>query len=267
MNLIELINDVQQAALSNFAGSIFPVYRFADGGDPVHIGTCFAFEYRERRFLVTAAHVMDHQDRGLLGFASTAERVPVEIQGQWHIVSPGDRSREEDPFDFAWHELTSVETPSVPCIPESALENTATPSSGLRLLTTIGFPVSKNKKIKPSERKSRSIVPIRSQYSNTEMTPTAYFQARGMSPSTHVAMKRESRAINSDGVEENTISHRGFSGGPLIYSGVTNSSISLGSQKVLGVILEGDDSSGTIVALRLSVLLRHIDTQIDATPD
>lgn len=266
MNSLELINVVQQIALNNFAGSIFPIYRFADGDDPVHIGTCFAFEYRKRRFLVTAAHVLDHKSHGALGFASTAERLPVEIKGQWHVVDPGDKPREEDPFDFAWHELTPDEIQSVPCVPESGLEDAVTPTNGLRLLTTIGFPVSKNKKIAPDKRRRRAIAPTRAQYSNTEMTPTAHFQARGMSPSTHVAMKRENRAINSDGVEQNTIGHKGFSGGPLIYSGLTNSPVSISSQKIVGVILEGDDSIGTIIALRLSVLLRHIDTQTAATP-
>lgn len=267
MNSLELIQAVQQIALNNFAGSIFPVYRFAEGDDPVHIGTCFAFEYRRRRFLVTAAHVIDHKARGYLGFASTTEREPVEVKGPWFIVDPGNLPREEDPFDFAWHELTPDEIQSVPCIPESGLEDTTTPASGLRLLTTIGFPVSKNKKINPSDRRRRVIAPTRAQYSNTEMTPAEYFQDRGMSPSTHVAMKRESRAFDSNGVGVNTIGHKGFSGGPLIYSALTNSPISISNQKVVGVILEGNDSIGTIVALRLSVLLRHIDTQIAAMPE
>ena len=259
MDSLELIRLVQQVALNNFAGSIFPVYRFNEGADPVHIGTCFAFEYRQRRFLATAAHVIDHKALGALGFASTAASVPVEIAGQWHIVNPGDRPREEDPFDFAWHELTSEEALRVPCIPTEKLEDADAPTSGLRLLTTIGFPVSKNKKIAPDNRRKGQIAPVRAQYSNTEMTPAAYYQARGMSIATHVAMKREQRAVDSNGVEDNTIGHRGFSGGPLIYAGLTNSPVSIDGQKIVGIILEGNEAIGTIVALRLSFLLRHID--------
>lgn len=262
MNASDLILEAQQTALNNFARSIFPIYRFDEGADPNHIGTCFAFEYRQRRFLVTAAHVMDHKSLGSLGFASTSENRPVEIKGEWHVVDPADKPRDEDPFDFAWHELTPDEVPSVPCIPASGIEDTASPAVGQRLLTMIGFPVSKNKKISPDSRRKKTLTPMRAQYTNLEMTPADYFEARGMSPKTHVAMKRENRSIDSSGVEENTIGHRGFSGGPLIYSGLTHSPTSISSQKVVGVVLEGDDLSETIIALRLSSLLRNIDSQI-----
>lgn len=262
MNASDLVRVVQQVALNNFAGSIFPVYRFTEGCDPIHIGTCFAFEYRQRRFLLTAAHVMDHKTLGQLAIASTSTQHLVDIKGQWHVVEPVDRTREEDPFDFAWHELTTDEVDSVPCIPESDLEDTHTPGVGLRLLTMIGFPVSKNKKITPDNRRKGKLSPVRAQYSDTETTPSQYFTDRGMSTATHVAMERGNRAIGSEGLEVNTIGHRGFSGGPLIYAGLTNSPVSIGDQKVVGVILEGDDSTGVIIALRLSVVLRHIDSQI-----
>lgn len=264
MEALELIGIVQQVALNGFAHAIFPVYKFDETADPVHIGTCFAFEHRGRRFLVTAAHVLDHKKQGPLGFASTAEKNPVQIVGEWHVVSPGHKPREEDPFDFAWHELTADEIAVVPCIAAVGLEDTQSPAVGLWLLTTIGFPVSKNKKISPDDRRKRRLSPKRAQYSNTELTPDEYYKARGMSSRTHVAMKREKRSIDSDGLEVNTIGHHGFSGGPLIYTGLTNSPVLIGDQKVVGLILEGDEEAGVLVALRISVVLRHIDSQIAA---
>lgn len=262
MNSRELIRDVQQAALENFAGSIFPIYRFSEGADPIHVGTCFAFEYKQRHFLVTAAHVIDHKTLGCLSFASTSGNRPIEIKGKWHIVNPGDRPRDDDPYDFAWHELTPDEVLRVPCIPASEIEDTDSPSIGVRFLTMIGFPVSKNKKLSPESRRKRTLNPVRAQYTDMEIRATDYFDRRGISSKTHVAMKRTDRSIDSNGVEENTIGHRGFSGGPLIHLGLTHSPASTSSQKVVGVVLEGDDSMATIVALRLSVLLRNIDYQI-----
>lgn len=63
-------------------------------------------------------------------------------------------------------------------------------------------------------------------------------------------------------MEDNSIGHHGFSGGPLIYAGLSNSPSAIGDQLIVGVILEGDDSHGVIVALRLSVVLRHIESQL-----
>lgn len=262
MEARELIGIVQQKALNTFARATFPVYKFDELADPVHIGTCFAFEYRDRRFLVTAAHVLDHDNQGRLGFASTAENRPMQILGEWHVVSPGDRPREEDPFDFAWHELTADEIAHVPCIAAVQLEDSESPAIGLRLLTMIGFPVSKNKKISPDARRKRRLSPKIAQYSNTELASDEHFKSKGMSSRTHLAVKREQRSIDSEGLEVNTIGHHGFSGGPLIYAGLTTSPTSFDDQKVVGIILEGNETFDVVFALRISVVLRHIDSQI-----
>ncbi|NYG31446.1 hypothetical protein HZU83_01880 [Sphaerotilus montanus] len=258
----ELINIIQQNALNNFAPAIFPIYLIADYGDPVHIGTCFAFEYKNRRFLVTAAHVVDHTKNGTLFFASPAGESLIGIAGEWHVAIPGSNPREEDPFDFAWHELTVDEKKNLPCIAAGQLEDVKSPASGMRMLIMIGFPASKNKKISPDNRRNRRLAPTRAQYLNIEIMPNEYFNARGMSPQTHVAITREQRSIDSAGEEVNTIGHHGFSGGPLIYAGLQKSPVLIEDQKVIGVVLEGDNKFGVVVALRMSVILRHIDTKI-----
>lgn len=262
MNAQILINNVQKIAFNTFSPAIFAVYKITESDVPTHIGTCFAFEYRGRRFLVTAAHVIDHKREGSLAFAATTGGELIEVLGAWHVVNPGDKPREEDPFDFAWHELTSEEIARVPCVPAAKIEDTRLPATGLRLLTMIGFPVSKNKKIPPADRKKRRLVPKRAQYSNTEIIPSEYFKERGMSQQSHIAMGREQRAIDSEGLEDNTIGHHGFSGGPMIYAGLTEPSVLSGDQKVVGVVLEGNEEIGVVIALRISVVLRHIDGQI-----
>lgn len=265
MNAQTLINNIQEIALKNFAPAIFAVYKIDGSNAPIYIGTCFAFEYRERRFLVTAAHVLDHQRDCMLAFASTTGGNPIPFSGAWHVASPGDKPREEDPFDFAWHELTPDEIARVPCVPAARIEDAQSPAAGLRLLTMIGFPVSKNKKISPADRKRRLLLSKIAQYSNTELIPNEYLKKRGMSPHSHVAMRRERRAIDNDGEQENTIGHQGLSGGPMIYTGLADPFVSIGDQKVVGVVLEGNEEIGVVIALRISVVLRHIDTRIAAS--
>lgn len=262
MTARELISIIQNIALTSFGASILPVYRF-DDEEPVHIGTCFAVEFADRRFLITAAHVLDHRKQGPLAVGAASEL--VEVQGTWFISNPGARPREDDPIDFAWHELTKDEATSLSCIPAAALEDSQGSSRGVRLLTMIGYPVSKNKKLSPEARKLRRIQPKRAQYTDTEAIDPAYFARRGMSALTHVAMKRSNRARENDGTVVNTISHRGLSGGPLIYTGLSISPPSIGNQLIVGIILEGDESGGVVVALRLSVVLHHIKSQLGIT--
>ena len=78
-----------------------------------------------------------------------------------------------------------------------------------------------------------------------------------MSTQSHVAIERDSRSVDLDDKADNTIAHRGLSGGPLIYLGLPEAASALEHQRIAGIILEGDKR--VIVALRLSVVLRHID--------
>lgn len=253
----------EQRAKDLLGPAIFPVYRFDDdeSADPVHVGTCFAIDYAQRRFLVTAAHVRDHQTtgKGELGFGTRGGEPPFFVSGTWHVADRGDKSREDDPLDFAWCELTAEERADVSAIDVTLLEDAPRSTQEPRVLTMIGFPVSKNKKLAQENRRKGQIRPNKAQYSNTETVPDDYFSARGMSASTHVAMKRQPRSMEG-GTEVNTIGHRGFSGGPIIDLAGTGSPRSPGDPTVVGIVLEGDEKSQIIVALRIAVVLRDIDS-------
>ncbi|WP_457321962.1 hypothetical protein, partial [Stenotrophomonas sp. P5_B8] len=140
-------------------------------------------------------------------------------------------------------------------------QNTATTSRG-RALTMIGFPRSKNKKVSPKSSNEKRLSPRRAQYTDMEILPIEQFAKRGMSTATHVAMNRDARAIGSDGAEENTIGHIGLSGGPLIFAGLSEDSPPLQPQKVVGVVIEHGDGRGSVIALRMSVVLRLIEDVI-----
>ncbi|SKC99393.1 hypothetical protein SAMN05445504_7721 [Burkholderia sp. CF099] len=258
------INDLYVAADATFAPAVYPIYGFVEGADPVVIGTCFAIEYRGRKFLVSAAHVIDDHRKATLALAPVRGGEPITVEGQFYIVNPGDKLREDDPFDFAWHELTTEEALKIDCIPERNLEDDRTSGGGTCLYIAMGFPASKNKKISPANRAKRLLVPNRARYMNVETDATEYFEFREMSSETHIAIERENRSHSLDGVEENTIGHKGLSGGPLINTGARLNPASLGRPKVSGILIENDEKRKIIVALRLSVVLRHIDSVVDA---
>lgn len=256
----ELINYITRNSLNNFAHAIFPIYRFEIGGSPVHIGTCFSIEHHNRKFLITAAHVIDHySDDRTLAFATTSQERLVQVQGEWYVSEAGEFGREEDPIDLALHELTEEEACKVPAISSSQIEDQAPDESSERMMTIIGFPTSKNKSIKPADLSRKRLSPVRVQYADMEGVPVSYFEERGMSSRSHVAMLRGARSMFDDGMEDNTIGHRGLSGGPMIFAGLSNSGSPIQPQKVVGVILEQDERCGVVVALRMSEVLRRIE--------
>ncbi|WP_155835114.1 hypothetical protein [Herbaspirillum sp. RV1423] len=259
---MKLIEQVSADAVGKFTFAVYPVYAFVETGDPELLGTCFAIEYRNRKFLVTAAHVIDNHKHAALALGTPFSNELVAIERLFHLVDPGDKPREDDPFDFAWHELTAEEARIIACIPEDNIENRRSHEGGTGLYMAMGFPVSKNKKISPDDRRARRLIPLMFRYTNLQADADEYFKKRGMSPETHIAIKRENRSINEDGKEENTIGPKGLSGGPLINTGLRLPFSSILPPKVGGMILEKDEKSQVIVALRLSVVLQHIDATI-----
>jgi hypothetical protein len=257
-----LVDQALDDVKNNFAPFTYPVYAFVDENPPIFIGTCFAFRYGDRGFLVTAAHVIDNCEYATLALGTRPGAELVTIEGEFHITNKINGSREEDPIDFAWHALTTDEAKKIPCIPESDLEIRPDPERYDRMYVVTGYPLSKNNKIPPDQRRARRLVPKRATYMNRQCDVTAYFEKHGMTSATHIAVKREHRALNAMREEENTIGHKGLSGGPVIDSGMRLSPPEFTAPKVSGIVIERDEKSSFIVAVRLSVVLHHISATI-----
>lgn len=248
-----------------FLPCTYPIYAFVEENDPVLIGTCFAMTYKSRKFLVTAAHVIDDCKKAILALGTASGHL-VNIEGEFYVTPTNDKSREDDPWDFAWHELTEEEITKITCAPESSLEVAHDPEVVENVYVALGYPVSKNKKISPEQRRAHKLKPVVARYMNLQTDAAVYFQSRGMTSETHIAIKRENRSLNQERMEENTIGHTGLSGGPLIDSGMKLNPAGFFSPKISGIVIEGDkkgERSRIIVAVRVSVLLRHIDKSID----
>jgi hypothetical protein len=216
----KLVDQVSTEVERKFSSFTYPIYAFIEGSNPILIGTCFALRYRDRNILVTAAHVIDNSKKATLALGTPSAEELVTIEGEFHVTGTNNKDREEDPFDFAWHELTDEEAEKVACIREDDLEVQAAPERREKVYVAMGYPVSKNNKIRPDQRRARRLVPKRANYMNLQSDAAEYFEKRGMASATHIAIRRENRSLNSAREEENTIGHRGLSGGPLIDSGM-----------------------------------------------
>jgi hypothetical protein len=256
----KLLNSATKSAMDRFGPAIYPIYAFREYS-PEFIGTCFGIAYRGRKFLVTAAHVMDnHREAQLAVGVSTGM---YSIVGDFFTVKTPQVGRDEDPFDFAWQELNSEDAKNFEVIASDDIDISNVPPSDKKAYTAIGYPLSKNKKIRPNERQQRNITPKRVQYSDFRVDAVEYFKHRGMTLETHIAIKRDNRAIDADGREGNTIGLKGMSGGPLIDIGLRAPDGQLSPQKVAGILIEHNDKETIIVAVRLGLVLLQIDKAIN----
>jgi hypothetical protein len=256
----ELMKRAVATAMARFGPAIYPIFAFPDEV-PIFIGTCFAIEHRGRKFLVTAAHVMDNHHEAPLA-VGVQDAGMYAIEGFVYVVDLKGGDRGEDPFDFAWHELTTEEALGLATISTADLEDSTTPFEGKVAYTATGYPLSRNKKISPDQRKSHRLAPMRVEYTDFQVPAADYFKRRGMAPETHIAIKRGHRSINVSGQEENTIGPKGMSGGPLVDIGLKEPFSQSWPQKVVGILIENDEDYEVVVAVRLSVVLEHIDGAI-----
>lgn len=257
----ELLNRAVASAMARFGAGVYPIYAFPET-EPVFIGSCFAIEHRGRRFLLTAAHVMDNHHHAQLAVGDSTAM--YSIGGFVFSVNPVGGDRDEDPFDFAWHELSSDEAQHLKIISSADLDLSESPPTGKAAYTATGYPLSKNKKISPAERKKRKLASMRVQYTDFRLDAPALFARRGMTPETHIAIQRGQRALDESGHEDNTIGHKGLSGGPLVDVGLKAPYGESGPQRVVGILIENDDEETLILAVRLWVVLREIDKVIAA---
>ncbi|MBM9912911.1 MULTISPECIES: trypsin-like serine protease [Stenotrophomonas] len=261
----DLVNRAKTDALNGFSHAIFPIYLFQEGENPEHVGTCFAIEYSSKYFLITAAHVIDHQKAGQLVVGSTSQKL-VTVQGAWHVSDAGESGRNDDPIDLAWHELNDEERSILQVVQSSQIEREPPTSQESRVLTMIGFPRSKNKKISAKNTRAKNLSPVRAQYADLETIPHEHFKSRGMSSDTHIAMRRGNQSMGENGDVQNTIGHIGFSGGPMIFAGLVDADPPIRPQTIVGMVIESGDSNDCVVALRMSEIISRIDRNMGQTP-
>lgn len=90
----EYLDEAAKAALSTFRDAVKPIYGATERGVPDHIGSGLLLELPEGRFLLTAAHVLDDNDKtslylgadgfALLQFEALVSAAPDEI-GRAHV--------------------------------------------------------------------------------------------------------------------------------------------------------------------------------------
>lgn len=252
------------AARAKFRRSVYPIYRADRNGRPTLFGTCFGLDLDGRRYLVTAAHVVDDiaKDGGYV--VGDAKLIP--LLGDFYCTRSPEGGRDGDHFDFAWKELSSDEVGALrwdKYVDESEFCENRAPSVG-RVYLALGYPRSKNKKADPT---SRTIRPKLHLYYSTGKAFRQLFSSLGLTGEAHIAIDHANRSADASGLGVNSVYPRGMSGGPFIDLGRNSSPADLARKKpfqgrLAGMLIEKYDEHDAVVAVKIDLIV----SAIRATP-
>jgi len=273
VSAIKTIQEIVRAALdecveslsAKFLPAVRPIYGSTAHGRPEHIGTCTLLRLGEDRYLVTAAHVIDHNTDNAttlyLGGAPGQDLIEINADF-WATVKP-DNHRENDHHDFAlWKMPPDVINAlgDVKYFEDSEIGDGRTSPDGRNYLA-LGYPNSKNKKL---DNPNKRVVPKLWKYSASAKPNDQLASRLGIFGHDHFFLDFDSEHSRDPGGEiVNSINPRGASGGPLIDMGRIANPENLAPDRQLrgrlaGILIEHQDRDKAIVAVKIGLVLGRV---------
>ena len=223
MGIIKTVNEVVRERMNKcvdilakkYMKSVRPIYGSTKHGKPYHIGSCVLIEINSHPYLITAAHVIDHNETTTLYVSGENDLIQIEAEAL--ITKPNSGNRDDDKLDFSILPLSSSilkKLGAVTFLNETSFLNEERITKGDMYLA-LGFPNSKNKKIYNPENKVSQTPFIYSSVLNTDKT---IFNEIGAKESQHYLLdfcSKQSKDENNKKV--NSIAPKGASGGGLFF--------------------------------------------------
>lgn len=249
----QFVTAAADAATAAFRNAVRPIYGVNLRGEPDHLGSSVLIEIDGVKLIVTAAHVIDHNQGTTLYIAGVATLDLLAGEFQKTVAPGGDRAR--DHYDFAFAELSPVQLANlgdVRFVTEAEMVPAGTPVDK-RLFTAIGYPNSKNKRFDTTARKVRGQL---YQYSSVHRSDPALVTKLGGSDDDHLLITHHKHAVDETGRKVAPIGPRGLSGGAMIEAAQTSRAL-LGGEQALTPRLAGitiERAANRLIATRIHVV-------------
>lgn len=248
-------------AQSRYFDSVRPIYWATPSGTAEAIGSSFLFQVDGRRFLVTAAHVLDLNQQSTL-YVGGRQELEL-INGNANVTKAPASGRRRDKYDFAFMELSLefAERLGIDAfIDVNNISNNRGTMDG-RCFMALGYPASRNKP-KPIALTGTHVRAQSWAYSATVHTDPKIFENVGASEVTHLLLKYGKKSRAFTGEITNSIKPQGASGGILVDLG----RISLQSlapttpltHRLAGILIENHTASKAIVAVMIQSVVEAI---------
>lgn len=264
----ERTNQCSEVLAKKYLRSVRAVYGSTENGKPVHIGSCVAVKIKEERYLITAAHVIDHNEITSLYVSGEKHLVLIESTAHLTVAPQGDR--DEDVIDFAVLHLSDdmmVKIGNIEYISEKDILLRDLKQSE-KCCLALGYPNSKNK-INPKYGNNVKETPF--VYTSNLKHDDELFKKTGSIKGQHYLLdyckkhsKDEARNI------VNSISPKGVSGGGLFYIEGMDKPESYVPEapcvgKLVGILIEFRKEHKVLIYTRLSTILGALTNQITRT--
>lgn len=96
---LERVNKCSDELAKKYLKSVRAIYGSTEHGSPVHIGSSVAIIYKEEKYLITAAHVLD--ENKLTALYVSGESHLTLIEATAFVTSAPEGNRDDDIIDFA----------------------------------------------------------------------------------------------------------------------------------------------------------------------
>ena len=259
---LEILNECVCVLKTRYLPSVGAIYGATDKGAPLHIGSCTFLNYLGKKYLATAAHLIDNSEFSTLYIGIDGGILNV-IAGEFSITSKPQGERKNDKIDLALLAISdelALGLSNAYFIPESEWQLQSLPSSinhGLML----GYPNSKNKfkNIKSQPIKLNPFL-----YESMLIDDSSVYDKSGLSPSLHHLLDFGEKSRDTNGTIINPTSPKGVSGGGLFYMGQmkrleSHVHTKEYSGKFLGILIEQRTNINALVFTRISVIKKVLE--------
>ncbi|MBJ6750976.1 trypsin-like peptidase domain-containing protein [Geomonas anaerohicana] len=270
MNLVKSYKEIVHEQIKNgaanagkkYKNAIRPIYGSEENGKPVHIGTCVLVEIGGKRYLITAAHVVDESRLTSLYIGGTVGSKLLLIEGEFMCTTKPKGDRDLDHYDFAWLELSQQQLKQlegVSFVAEVDIASQRTDSEK-RAYVVMGYPNTKNKEV---DFTNMSITPRFARYTATGKKKPKMYNKLKISGESHIVVEHKKRSVDSDGNITASIHPRGMSGGAFIDLGGLVSLEELAKQDVnpgllAGIFIEKHREFNAMLSVRIEIIIDTI---------
>lgn len=259
--------ECQEELTRRYAKSVRAIYGVNQRNKLYHIGSCVLIEYEDSKYLITAAHVIDHlTDHKTTLYISGSEKL-VALSGESVITTRTDIRRKKDKFDFSvlmLSEKTLSSLTGLYFIPKSEWLLRDVPEA-TNIGLVVGYPNSQNKRYYGARRSVKSTFFI---YSSQFKKDIEIYETTGTHPTTHYLIDYSAKySKNCYGVRVSSTHTKGVSGGALFtMPGFKNPDYYAVDRKCMGmltgILIEKPDQQHVLIFTRLSEIIKaipHID--------
>jgi hypothetical protein len=254
------LNECVNSLVKRYMKSVRPIYGSKMDGSPYHIGSCVLIDVGGAKYLVTAAHVIDHNEETTLYVSGDNDLIQLEAEALLTSHVSGDRRN--DKLDIAVLPLSSHiadQLGEIVFVDESSMIRTSCDSN--KYYMALGFPNSKNKKINNIEKKVTQNPFV---YSSGLILDDDVFREIGANRAQHYLLNFSSKySKDENGNMVNSIEPKGASGGALISIEGVNDLLSYRPDsectgRLAGILIENHKRQKVILATKMSLVLHII---------